>query len=267
MRPGMNVTPFLCLVLRTDNCQKWKSRFFTCPCHRIYRVEAVGLPLSNYTFNTQLPKLLFTPVCAQEGGSTWTHPFLSTFPWEFWYETCTISVYTWNNHKLAKRTLKKCCVSKWWPKNKYVTWSREISRMSEILILSYRLKEVMNFYALHCFWSWRIAHISGTRCLIEIGFGSKCSLLNGQVIYIEKSNWKLPTYDSFPLIVSHFCFVKIVTWPKFEKPLSQWIFFNEIRLKVGEHEHDEYIYIFAIKFEKIILFKNGGKNKFCDIAQ
>ena len=41
-------------------------------------------------------------------------------------------------------------------------------------------------------------------------------------------------------------------------------FFNEIRLKVGEHEN---IYIFEIKFEKNILFKNGGQNKFCDIAQ
>ena len=41
-------------------------------------------------------------------------------------------------------------------------------------------------------------------------------------------------------------------------------FFNEIWLKVEEHE---YIYIFEIKFEKIILFKNGGQNKFCDIAQ
>ena len=42
-------------------------------------------------------------------------------------------------------------------------------------------------------------------------------------------------------------------------------FFNEMWLKVGEHE---YIYIFEIKFEKkSILFKNGGQKKFCDIAQ
>ena len=40
--------------------------------------------------------------------------------------------------------------------------------------------------------------------------------------------------------------------------------FNEIWLKVEEHE---YIYIFEIKFEKIILFKNGSQNKFWDIAQ
>ena len=41
-------------------------------------------------------------------------------------------------------------------------------------------------------------------------------------------------------------------------------FFNEIWLKVGEHET---IYIFEIKFENNYLFKNGGQNKFCDIAQ
>ena len=41
-------------------------------------------------------------------------------------------------------------------------------------------------------------------------------------------------------------------------------FFNEIWFKVGEHE---YIYIFEIKFEKKILFENGGQNKICDIAQ
>ena len=40
----------------------------------------------------------------------------------------------------------------------------------------------------------------------------------------------------------NFCFAKIVMWPKFEKPLSQWNW-----LKVGEHE---YIHIFEIKFEK-----------------
>ena len=42
-------------------------------------------------------------------------------------------------------------------------------------------------------------------------------------------------------------------------------FFNEIWLKVGTYE---YIYIFWNKiWKKIILFKNGGKNKFSDIAQ
>ena len=36
--------------LTAHNWQKWKSTFLTCPCHEIYRVEAVGLQNSNYTF-------------------------------------------------------------------------------------------------------------------------------------------------------------------------------------------------------------------------
>ena len=32
------------------NWQKLKSIFLTCPCHKIHRVEAVGLKSSNYTF-------------------------------------------------------------------------------------------------------------------------------------------------------------------------------------------------------------------------
>ena len=33
----------------------------------------------------------------------------------------------------------------------------------------------------------RIVHISTTRCPFEMGFGSKCSILNEQVIYTENS--------------------------------------------------------------------------------
>ena len=36
--------------LTVHNWQKWKSIFLTCPCHITYRVEAVGLKSSNYTF-------------------------------------------------------------------------------------------------------------------------------------------------------------------------------------------------------------------------
>ena len=42
-------------------------------------------------------------------------------------------------------------------------------------------------------------------------------------------------------------------------------FFNKIWLKFEEHEYN---YIFEIKLKKkIILFKIGAQNKFCDIAQ
>ena len=85
----------------------------------------------------------------------------------------------------------------------YVTWSRGMSRMSLIFILSYRLKEVTNPNVLHCLEIQRFAHISGTRFRLVMGFGSKCRILNGQVDYFVNSNWTLPTCDSFPLIVSH----------------------------------------------------------------
>ena len=35
-------------MLAVHNWQKWKSRFLTCPCHKIYRKE-VGLKSSKYT--------------------------------------------------------------------------------------------------------------------------------------------------------------------------------------------------------------------------
>ena len=56
-----------------------------------------------------------------------------------------------------------------------------------ILILSYRLKEVTNSSVSHCFELKRILHIFTTTCLIEMGFGSKCSIFTGKVINIEKS--------------------------------------------------------------------------------
>ena len=36
--------------LRAHNCQKWKSLIFTYPYHKIYRVEAVGVSLSSFTY-------------------------------------------------------------------------------------------------------------------------------------------------------------------------------------------------------------------------
>ena len=41
-------------------------------------------------------------------------------------------------------------------------------------------------------------------------------------------------------------------------------FFNKTWFIVEEHEH---IYIFEIKFDKNIQFKNKSQNKFCDNAQ
>ena len=48
-------------------------------------------------------------------------------------------------------------------------------------------------------------------------------------------------------------------WPKFEKPLSQRNFFNEIWLKVGKHE---YIYIIEITLKKNDSVLKWGQNNF-----
>ena len=52
--------------------------------------------------------------------------------------------------------------------------------------------------------------------------------------------------------------------PKFEKKTVPVEFFNEIWLKVGEHE---YIYIFEKKIENNYSVKKWRPNKICDIAQ
>ena len=62
-----------------------------------------------------------------------------------------------------------------------------MSRMSLILILSYRLKKVTNSNVLHCLEIQRFAHISGTIFPIVMWFESTCRILNGQVDYIENS--------------------------------------------------------------------------------
>ena len=68
-------------------------------------------------------------------------------------------------------------------------------------------------------------------CNQKMGFGSKCNILNGQVIYIEKNqNWILATCDSFPLIMSQIlctifylgCKNKTQLCGKINKLTSKW---------------------------------------------
>ena len=61
-----------------------------------------------------------------------------------------------------------------------------------------------------------------------------------------------------------FHFVNKVTWPIFKKITFLKKFFNEISVKIAEHEC---IYIAEIKFEKKKSFQNGGQNSFCQIAK
>ena len=41
----------ICFSLRAHDWQKWTKSFLKCHCHKICRVQAVGLPLSNYAQN------------------------------------------------------------------------------------------------------------------------------------------------------------------------------------------------------------------------
>ena len=85
----------------------------------------------------------------------------------------------------------------------YVTWSRGMNRMSEILILSYRLKggdKFLNFTLFLKFFK-ECSYFCNQMYVHWMGFRTKCSILNGQVIYVKNQNWMLPTWDSSPLIV------------------------------------------------------------------
>ena len=58
----------------------------------------------------------------------------------------------------------------------------------------------------------RIVHISATRCPIEMGFGSRCSILNGQVIYIEKP--KLKIADMWLIPLDRVTYMKLIAYKK-----------------------------------------------------
>ena len=89
--------------------------------------------------------------------------------------------------------------------NSYATWSRGMSRMSKTLILSYRVKDLMNCYVLHCFELNRIVHIFASRYLIVWGLDQHVAFQMDKRFILKNENWILPTCDSLPLIVSHIC--------------------------------------------------------------
>ena len=81
-----------------------------------------------------------------------------------------------------------------------LTWSRGMSPMSGVLILSHRLKEVTNSLCFTLFLNFKkIVHLVATRCLIEMRFGSHCSIFKRQVIYIEKSKFNIADMWLIPL--------------------------------------------------------------------
>ena len=77
-----------------------------------------------------------------------------------------------------------------------VTWSRGMSRMSGILILSYRLKEMINSYVLHCFELQRILYIFATTW--SNWDGVNVAFILDKWFILKNQNWILPTCDSFP---------------------------------------------------------------------
>ena len=70
--------------------------------------------------------------------------------------------------------------------------------MLGILILSYRHKEVMDSYVLTLFLQG-MSTTPHLDCPIEMGFESKCNILYGQVIYIEKSKVNIANMWLIPL--------------------------------------------------------------------
>ena len=71
------------------------------------------------------------------------------------------------------------------------------------VVLFTRLHLESMFYILFEFH--RIVCISATRCWIEMGFESKCSILNGKVIYIKK--WKLNIADMWLIPLDRVTFI------------------------------------------------------------
>ena len=41
-------------ALNASQLAKWKSTIHTCPCHKMYRVEAVGQSITSYTYKIMI---------------------------------------------------------------------------------------------------------------------------------------------------------------------------------------------------------------------
>ena len=83
-----------------------------------------------------------------------------------------------------------------------MTWSRGKSWMSVILILSYRLKKVINSYVLHCFeFKEMFISLQPDVCL-RWDLDQNVAFHMDKWFIFKQQNWILPTCDSFPLIVS-----------------------------------------------------------------
>ena len=64
------------ILITAHNWQKWKSTFLACPCHEIYRVEAVGLKSSSYAL-----KIMIFCENVRFGAILWKFDILSITAW------------------------------------------------------------------------------------------------------------------------------------------------------------------------------------------
>ena len=80
------------------------------------------------------------------------------------------------------------------------------------------------FVCFYSFWTSKNVHISATRCLIEMLFGSKCSILNGQTIYIEKSKFNIANMWLIPIYCVTYVWVIfwLITWNRLFSFHSIW---------------------------------------------
>ena len=95
-----------------------------------------------------------------------------------------------------------------------VTWSRRMSLISGMLILSHKLKEVINSYVLHCLGTSKNCPSNWMSNWDTVW--SKCSIWNGQVVYIAKSKLSITGMWLIPL--QHVTFFQIFN-KNFENPM------------------------------------------------
>ena len=118
----------------------------------------------------------------------------------------------------------------------YVTWSKGMSRMSGILILSCRLKEVINSYVYFVFEVKELFISLEPDVWLRWDLDQNVAVELDKRFILKNQNWKLPTCDSFPLIVSHisllaFQFLLYVMWSSKMSWNSQILFLRYSQTK------------------------------------
>ena len=105
------------VLLMANNLQKWKSRILTCPCHKIYRIEAVGLSFSNCTFKNPIFVNIWNLGKFRENLSSnlkillhicdtynWDNLLHTTFRWKYRFSFPTWRFSPYNHLALLKRS-------------------------------------------------------------------------------------------------------------------------------------------------------------------